>query len=560
MARRSLPIMLLLIFFALAMDSARGDSPTMDEQNHIARGLAYLRTGDPRLSTEHPPLVNSLCALPLLTQPVRLPTDDWSWSAGEWYRFADQLLWHANDDAERIVFLARLPVMFLGLLLGAFLYRATRWWVGEAAGGTESYVPVVALLLYVFDPNILAHSHYVTTDLGATAFVFLAAAALWRAARSDFQLGPVVLAGGAYGLALSAKLSAVVFGPIFALVAVASLFGRWQQCRRDNRANQWLRAWLRLGVFYPLSALVVVWAVFGLDWGPLIEGGPAVPMPAFWRGVEIILDFSAGGRPAFLLGRFSVDGFWNYFPVALAVKTPLPTLLLLAWAVGMFLVRCVSCLKNRTRGSVCGALPASAFLLVPAVFYFVVSTQSAVNLGYRHLLPILPFLFAFIATQLASSRIPRYIVLLLLLWLVVSNLLIFPHYVSFFNEIVGPENGYQVLVDSNVDWGQDLKRLRQWMDQQGVERVKLAWFGSAYPEYYGVQYDPLPGLPHHFDLWDSPPFDPAAPEPGVYAISVSNLQELYRQDEEKTVFAWFRGREPDDRVGYSVLIYRVGAQ
>ncbi len=127
--------MLLLIFFALAMDSARGDSPTMDEQNHIARGLAYLRTGDPRLSTEHPPLVNSLCALPLLTQPVRLPTDDWSWSAGEWYRFADQLLWYANDDAERIVFLARLPVMFLGLLLGAFLYRATRWWVGEAAGG-----------------------------------------------------------------------------------------------------------------------------------------------------------------------------------------------------------------------------------------------------------------------------------------------------------------------------------------------------------------------------------------------------------------------------------------
>jgi hypothetical protein len=557
MARRNLPVLLLLIFFALTMDSARGDSPTMDEQNHIARGLAYLRTGDPRLSTEHPPLVNILCALPLLTEPVHLPTDDWSWRAGEWYRFADQLLWHANNDAERIVFLARLPVMFLGLLLGAFLYRATRWWVVKAAGGTGSYLPVVALLLYVFDPNILAHSHYVTTDLGGTAFIFLAAAALWRAVRSGFRLGPVVLAGGAYGLALSAKLSAVVFGPIFALLAVASLFGRWQQCRRESRVNQWVRAWLRLGVLYPLSALAVVWAVFGFDWGPLIEGGPAVPMPVFWRGVEIIFDFSAGGRPAFLLGRFSVEGFWNYFPVALAVKTPLPTLLLLAWAVGTFLVRCVSCLKNRTGDPACSALRATAFLLIPAIFYFAVSTQSAVNLGYRHLLPILPFLFAFIAAQLASSRIPRYILFLLLLWLVAGNLLIFPHYLSFFNEIVGPENGYEVLVDSNVDWGQDLKRLRQWMDEQGVERVKLAWFGSAYPDYYGVQYDPLPGLPHHFDLWDSPPFDPAAPEPGVYAISVSNLQELHRKDEEKTVFAWFRAREPDDRVGYSVLIYEV---
>ena len=142
----------------------------------------------------------------------------------------------------------------------------------------------------------------------------------------------------------------------------------------------------------------------------------------------------------------------------------------------------------------------------------------------------------------------------------VGNLAIYPHYLSSFNELVGPANGYRVLVDSNVDWGQDLKRLRGWMQENGVARVKLAWFGSAYPDYYGIAYDPLPGLPRHFELWEALPFDPAEPEPGVYAISVSILQEIHRRDEDKTAFAWFRAREPDDRVGYSILIYRVGIE
>jgi hypothetical protein len=141
--------------------------------------------------------------------------------------------------------------------------------------------------------------------------------------------------------------------------------------------------------------------------------------------------------------------------------------------------------------------------------------------------------------------------------LLLTTLSIHPHYLSYFNLFAGgPENGYNVLIDSNVDWGQDLLRLQEWMEEHGVERVRLAWFGSARPEYYGIAYDPLPGLPHHFDLWWDPPFDPSDPSPGIYAISVSNLWELPLQD-EKYVFPWFRARVPDDRVGYSILIYEV---
>jgi hypothetical protein len=211
-------------------------------------------------------------------------------------------------------------------------------------------------------------------------------------------------------------------------------------------------------------------------------------------------------------------------------------------------------------------------LLLPPLLYFAISTQSALNLGYRHLLPILPFLYAFIGIQLATEplssndsterkwmiKIRSLTLHSCFLWLGVGTLVIYPFFISDFNELVGPADGYQVLVDSNVDWGQDLKRLRSWLNDNGEPHIKLAWFGSADPAYYGISYDPLPGLPHHFDLWQDLPFDPSSPDPGVYAISVSILQELHRRDEDKTAFAWFRDREPDDRVGYSILLYRVG--
>jgi hypothetical protein len=129
---------------------------------------------------------------------------------------------------------------------------------------------------------------------------------------------------------------------------------------------------------------------------------------------------------------------------------------------------------------------------------------------------------------------------------------------SYFNLAAGgPANGGRILIDSNIDWGQDLFRLQDWMAENEVEQLKLSWFGTADPAYYGLAYDPLPGLPRHFDLWWDVPFNPADPEPGIYAISLSNLWELPL--EEKVVFPWFRRREPDDRVGYSILIYRVEA-
>jgi hypothetical protein len=307
-----------------------------------------------------------------------------------------------------------------------------------------------------------------------------------------------------------------------------------------------------------LLSIPVVWAIFGFQWGRFnFQTAPFTnlnrfsgPMPTFWAGIEQILRISSGGRPTFLLGEFSAEGFAAYFPTAFLVKTPLPILLLLFLALVLLLVR--PNIRQR-----------ALFLLLPAVLYFLLSMQSALNIGYRHLLPILPFLYVLISglttSQLSIANYQlrlRPIAVILLTSLFFVNLSIYPHYLSYFNLAAGgPKNGGNILVDSNIDWGQDLLRLQDWMAENEVEEIKLSWFGTADPAYYGLAYTPLPGLPRHFDLWWDVPFDTSNPEPGIYAISSSNLWEIPLED--KTTFAWFRAREPDDRVGYSILIYRV---
>ena len=170
---------LLGVFVLQALTSAAVESPTMDEQNHIARGYAYLRTGDLRLSQEHPPLVNAVSALPLLIIRPQLPADHPSWTSANWYAFGDELLWHAVDAdgdpiaAQKMVNWARLPVVLLGVLLGMGIFA----WAGELYGPAAS---LLALGLYAFSPNLLAHTHLATNDLGVACFFFFALYTFWR--------------------------------------------------------------------------------------------------------------------------------------------------------------------------------------------------------------------------------------------------------------------------------------------------------------------------------------------------------------------------------------------
>jgi hypothetical protein len=217
--------------------------------------------------------------------------------------------------------------------------------------------------------------------------------------------------------------------------------------------------------------------------------------------------------------------------------------------------------------------------LLPPLGYMAIALTSDINLGYRHLLPMLPFLAVFTAVRLtqpqalsgvgpgrrhrSGSKVAVFlrghaIILLLITWLFLSTLRIYPHFLAYFNPLGGgPERGWHSLVDSNLDWGQDLVGLKRWLDENHVDHVWLSYFGTARPEYYGIPFTGLDSFPPRLMNPEARPFYPHDPAPGIYAISATNLQGVLFQNHDQ--FAWFRDREPLAKVGYSIFIYDVAA-
>ena len=583
--------LLLFLCFALQVGSARLKAPTYDEQGYIARGYAFVKLGDLHIRIGTPILLNALNALPLLTLPeVRLPVDSPSWSGTDFHPIGERFMWHVNANADQLLFVARLPSMYLTLLLCAFVYRWARELYGQ--GPASAWAGLLALGLCALDPNVIAHGRLATTDLGSAALMFIATYWAWRFL-SRFSWRRLALTGVFVGLAQASKFSALAHLPILALLFVLRAFIAapfalslpWYSPLEHHTGPQrwWDKlGWLILaGALVGMVAFVTLWAVYGFQVAPL-PGVTTWPVPAAAH-FDQLLDIS--GRLAgeqerlptgFLLGELYPGGRWEYFPVAFAVKTPIPTQVFLAGAAALGIRQAVLALSRwRARGRIRrlrgGMGPVGWAVWTPPLVFFAISLRSNLNLGYRYLLPVLPFIFVlagrmgqWIAENLSTLAGPRRALLAaataaLVGWSAWSGLAIYPHYLAYFNEWAGgPEDGWRILVDSNLDWGQDLKGLKRWMDENGVQRVKLGYVGEAYPAYYGIEFDPLPSWP---DRWQHPfhhDLYPPDPAPGVYAISANLIQGRNLADPQ--TYAWFCARAPIDKVGYSIFIYRVPAR
>jgi hypothetical protein len=555
-ASRPIAIVLLLAFFLQVLSATTQTSLTSDEGPQLTSGYSYLATGDAHLIEfdGHPPLAKIVNALPLLLVPdLGSPGSAPSWRSDD----PISLIWVTGEflypyrPLDRLVIAARVPVALLGVLLAALVYRWTVELFGRVAG-------LGALLLVAFDPNLLAHSGLATNDLAVAVGSLAAMFAFWRFLRRQ-AVGPALLAGLALGLALGTKLNALLLLPVQGLLAVAyappAERGRRLAARLGAHAS-------RLARCVPVWAVagLVLWASYGFELRAL-PGWP-FPVPA---GTHLILlrrvaEATGGGHPGFLMGEISTGGWWHYFPVAFAIKTPLPALLVLLAALASFLAG--------WRRHWADELALGVF----ALFYAAATVFSRLNIGYRHLLPVLPFLYVsagrlFDPRRWAASRTGAVLAArrwvrwalsgaaaALALWLVVGTVAIWPFHLAFFNESIGgPDEGYRYLVDSNTDWGQAHRALRAYMEREGLERVRLSTyveFGAAF-DWYGIAFDPLPPL-HAAPGVLPTRFNPA---PGVYAISTTTLQGIFTADPE--MYDWFRRREPDARIGHVMFVYNV---
>jgi hypothetical protein len=565
-ARAGLVAAAVALQAGLSLHAMRGNSATFDEGAHLPSGYTHLALLDHRLNPEQPPLVKLLAAAPLLAVSPELKTADVSWAEARQWEFGRRFLYRWNDG-DRLLFLGRLPVVALAscLVIAVFLVSGRRF--GPSAA-------IAAAFLAALDPDVLAHGSLVTTDLAFALFFFLSVVAI-EGLLEQATPRRLCAAGLATGAAFATKFSAPILLLVFAGFALrVVLRSRPLETALVGEVHEVKAPLARIAHLSGLLAavgalsLLVVWSSYGfharLSPDPVVReelrqplvseqhglfrsavawAGRARVVPEdFARGLLFVTEHSAA-RPTFLMGERRDSAFPLYFAITFLAKTPVPLLVLTALA--LYRIRRLP-------------LREAFWLWLPVAIYVAATATRGLQIGHRHLLPIYPFLFVAAgeaAAALAAWRKPKggWLVAALAVWYAGGTLLQHPHHLAYFNELAGgPSNGWRLLVDSNLDWGQDLKRLAEWTRANQVGRLKLSYFGSADPAYYGIDAEALPG-------YTSPHAARVTREilPGdTVAVSATNLQGVYLDPEDRPLMEKLRELEPVARVGYSIFVYR----
>ncbi|MBX3058327.1 MAG: phospholipid carrier-dependent glycosyltransferase [Anaerolineae bacterium] len=523
---RWLAILLLLLFFARLLHTESLKSITFDEPVHALNAVQYFQAKPMVPTINNPPLIHAVMGLLVyltgLTYDMGYEHDVWEWGNG--FDIAHVFFWQINENWPQFFWVSRLAVMFLALFLASLVFR----WAGQLHA--SSAAALFALLLLTFDPNLLAVSSLASTDLGIAAFFTLAGYALWRYWRHP-SWGRLVWAGITVGLTLGAKFSGVVLVPAMLLMVVY----RWWSLDRSRMGA--VRAVGTTAVILAIAAFVLL-AIYRFQVSLLVDD------------YQFQQAHFSEGHEAYLLGKTSMSGWWYYYPLVFLAKTPTGLLVLLGIGLGLWAMN----RSLRTRWELVWPL-----LLAAAIF--AATLTSSVNIGYRYLLPALPPLFVFLG-HLVLPRTPvvwRGVTAVALAAFILASVRIHPHYISFFNALAGgPDNGWRIAVDSNLDWGQDLEAVGRYLAERDIVDAHISWFSTAMPKRYGIPGTSfLTTPPSHRDLINDDWF-PERPLPGIYAISATQLAGPYLHDKAEQM-TWFRQRQPDDKVGYSYFIYDVKA-
>jgi hypothetical protein len=471
------------------------------------------------------------------------------------------------------------------------IYRWAKELFGTKAG-------LLALSLYAFDTNILGHNHYVTTDLGIAAFMFFAFYYFIKYLKTP-SYKTIILAGIFMGLAQLAKFSSVLMFPVFGIALLLYIFFRKDKLPFSFLGSRKIKKF-RVQKFYFyattfIAALLIHLALIGIVYELNIYAMPPAkihqladtqiygkiatiakpfihkmadnpilrPYSQYLIGLVMVFGRVAGGNTTYFFGQVTNQSFREYFPMVFLIKEPIANLLLILLAVvtGLYLAlkRNLSDFPLKIGNNIKNYLNShiAEFSMLMFIFlYAYVSITGNLNIGFRHLFPILPFIFILVAKEVAflgsalGRKYQKYfwgIVLLLVMWLAAVAATAFPNYLAYFNELVGgSKNGYKYVTDSNVDWGQDLKRLTKWVNENNIDKIRVDYFGGGDVGHY---------LGDKAVIWHAH----MGQEPGWYAISATFLQNsLYDKiTEGKPDYQWLRDREPYANIGGSILVYKI---
>jgi hypothetical protein len=623
--------LILVVSFILMRSSSLLESATMDELAHIPAGYSYVKFLDYRLNPEHPPLLKVISALPLLFLNLNFPVNSDAWQKnvnGQW-DVGREFLYESYNDADLIVQLSRIGPMLLTLFLAVLIFI----WSKEIIGIKWALIPTI---LFALSPNTLAHGHYVTTDIAA-AFGFLLALYFFVKFLYFQSKKSLIYAGIAFGIAQLLKFSTFLliiyftfFIFIFWFVNVKGLF--------KYKFKILLNYLWRLILIFLIGYVFIVYPVYfvltlnypqakqifdtefiltSFAGGPTPEGKICNPIRCladldiwmaknkilrpfahYFLGVLMVMQRSSGGNTAYFMGEVGASGWHSYFPTVYLLKEPIPFLImlliaLLIWLKNVFLNfrKGIKYAYEKILNYINVNFDKFAMIGFVAV-YWTSSIISPLNIGFRHLFPVIPFIYILTIASLKNwfepkidleslsfltklksvfsffvKNLAKYLFLfILLIWFVLESFFAWPYFISYFNEFGGGvKNGYKYVVDSNYDWGQDLLRLKEFVLKNNIDKIAVDYFGGGNPKYY---------LGDKVEYWWSKRGNPKDYGINWLAVSVNTLQGamgktrpgFIRDPEDE--YPWLKQIKPysnkrgelplyDFRAGTSIFIYKL---
>jgi hypothetical protein len=559
-------VVLLLTMVVEVGLSTRQQSPSWDEGDHIYAGYMNWMNGEYTLNPEHPPLVKLVATLPLVPLDLKTAPRQGRYFKDEAY-FGGRELIFRNDpkyggkySSDTLLFRVHMAALTFGVLLAGTLFFAGQEMFGTAAG-------LIALALLVFDPSILANAPYVTTDTGAACGFFATVYTFYRFVK-QMTWKRAAVCGLVLGLALAAKHSTIVLFPLLTMLAAGEIAVRWKKSGKlptiliKNTA-------IGLGIIGAI-ALFVLWGMYsfrfhmhpsGVSMAPLNVEVRPLSAPMRWFILFCahyhllpesylfgLVDVQGVGEawPTYYMGKVYAHGIWYYFPTVLAVKWTVGTLATIALAIWVF----ASGKIRQTREIL--------FLAFPAAFYLAIAMAGPLNMGERHILPIFPFIFVLLgaagAWLMKRSKQWAIAIIFLVAAHAAESLSAFPNYIPFGNALWGgPANTHKYFSDAAVDWAQQLKWTKQWLDEHNIKECSIVYFAAPFlmPSDYDIPCKLLPT----FDTNYIQEIEVPQVVKGPILISYGDLGGYEFGTWVRNPYEMFNRRKPDAVIMNSIAVF-----